>query len=100
LDITCFYHQAFISDFNVLISVAIIAAVISFLLAYLLEIASKALRVKHETIVSIILMGTSRNWSMAGVAIKLFTERSTIPPSVYVFFAVFMIVWLGYHFRK
>jgi BASS family bile acid:Na+ symporter len=94
-------REAFISDFDVLIRTSVIAIVTTFLLAYLLEIGAKALRVKHETTVSVIMMGTTKNWSMAGgLLLTLFSERSTIPPSVCVFFAIFMIVWLEYHFRE
>jgi BASS family bile acid:Na+ symporter len=94
-------RQAFISDFDVLIRTSVIAIVTSFLLAYLFETGAKALRVKHETTVSIIMMGTTKNWSMAGgLLLTLFSERSAIPPSICVFFAIFMIVWLEYHFRK
>jgi len=94
-------RQAFISDFDILIRTSVIAVLTTFLLAYLLEVGAKALRVKHETAVSVIVMGTVKNWSMAGgLLLTLFSERSAVPPSVCVFFAVFMIVWLEYHFRK
>jgi BASS family bile acid:Na+ symporter len=94
-------RQAFISDFDVLIKTSVIAFVTSFLLAYLLEMGAKALRVKHETTVSIMMMGTTKNWSMAGgLLLAFYSERSAIPPSIFVFFAIFMIVWLEYRFRK
>jgi predicted Na+-dependent transporter len=93
--------QVFINDFNVLIVTSIIAVATSFLLAYLLEFGTKVLRVKHKTSVSVILMGTYKNWSLAGgLLLSLFSERSVIPPAVCVFYATFMIVWLGYRFRK
>ena len=94
-------RQAFISDFDVLIRTSIIAFVTTFLLAYLLEVGARALRVKHETTVSIIMMGTTKNWSMAGgLLLAFYSERSAVPSSIFVFFAIFMIVWLEYHFRK
>ena len=94
-------RQAFISDFDVLTRTSVIAFVTTFLLAYLLEVGARTLRVKHETTASIIMMGTTKNWSMAGVLLLTFySERSAIPPSIFLFFAIFMIVWLEYHFRK
>jgi len=94
-------RQAFISDFDVLIRTGVIAIATSFLLAYLLEVGARALRVKHDMTVSAIVMGTMKNWSMAGgLLLSLFSARSTIPPAVSLFFAVFMVVWLGHHFRK
>jgi BASS family bile acid:Na+ symporter len=94
-------REAFIGDFDVLIRASVIAVVISFFLAHLLELGTRALRVKHETAVSVILMGTMKNWSMAGgLLLSLFSARSTIPPAICLFFAVFMVVWMGYYFRK
>jgi BASS family bile acid:Na+ symporter len=94
-------RQAFISDFDVLAKTSAIAFVTSFLLAYLLEVGARASRVKHETAVSIMMMGTTKNWAMAGgLLLTFFSERSAMPPSIFVFFAIFMMVWLEYHFRK
>ena len=94
-------RQTFLSDFDVLIRTGFIAVITSFLLAYFLEIGAKALHIKHETTVSVILLGTIKNYSMAGgVLLSLFSERSTIPPAIGVFFGVFLVVWLGFHFRK
>jgi BASS family bile acid:Na+ symporter len=94
-------RQAFISDFDVLIKTSVIAFATTFLLAYLLEVGARALRLKHETTVSIIMMGTTKNWSMAGgLLLAFYSERAAIPSSIFVFFAIFMIVWLEYHFRK
>jgi BASS family bile acid:Na+ symporter len=94
-------RQAFISDFDVLIKTSIIAFSTTFLLAHLLEVGARALHAKHETTVSIMMMGTTKNWSMAGgLLLAFYSERSAIPPSIFVFFAIFMIVWLEYYFRK
>ena len=94
-------RQTFLGDFDILIRTGLIAVITSFLLAYFLEIGAKALRIKHETTVSVILLGTIKNYSMAGgILLSLFSERSTIPPAICVFFGVFLVVWLGFHFRK
>ena len=46
-------------------------------------------------------MGTMKNYSLAGgILLSLFSERSTIPPSVCVVFGVLVVVWLGFRFRK
>jgi BASS family bile acid:Na+ symporter len=94
-------RQAFLSDFDVLIRTSVIAVLTLFLLAYFLEYGAKALRVKHETTVSVILLGTLKNYAMAGgILLSLFGERSALPPAIFVFFGVFMVVWLGYRFSK
>ncbi|MDQ1280260.1 MAG: bile acid:Na+ symporter, family [Thermoproteota archaeon] len=94
-------RQTFLSDFDALIRTGVIAVITSFLLAYFLEIGAKALRLKYETTISVILLGTIKNYSMAGgILLSLFSERSTIPPAICVFFGIFLVVWLGFHFRK
>jgi len=94
-------RQVFFGDFEVLIRISVIAIAISFGLGYLLEVIGKTMRLKHETAVSVILMGTAKNYALAGgLLLSLFSERSAIPPAICVFFAIFQIVWLGFHFHK
>ena len=94
-------RQALLTDFNVLIRTSVIAVLTLFLLVYFLEYGAKALSVKHETTVSVILLGTLKNYAMAGgILLSLFGERSALPPAIFVFYGVFMVVWLGYRFSK
>lgn len=94
-------RQAFFGEFDILLRIVIIAIVISFVLGYVLELIAKALRLKHETAVSIILMGTLKNFSLSGgILLALFTERSTIPVSICLVFGILMFVWLGFHLKK
>ena len=94
-------RQAFFGEFDILLRIAVIAIAISFVLGYLLELIAKALRLKHETAVSVILMGTLKNYSLSGgILLALFTERSTIPVSVSLVFGILLFVWLGFHLRK
>jgi BASS family bile acid:Na+ symporter len=94
-------QKAFFGEFDILLRVAIIAIVTSFALGYVLELISKALRLRHELTLSIIFMGTLKNYGLAGgILLALFTERSVIPVSVSLVFGIFLFVWLGFHFRK
>lgn len=94
-------RQAFFGEFDMLLRIVIIAIATSFLLGYALELIARALRLKHDTTVSVILMGTLKNYGLSGgILITLFTERSTIPVSICLFFGILMFVWLGFHFRK
>ena len=94
-------RQAFFGEFDILLRIAIIAIAISFVLGYVLELIAKALRLKHETTVNVILMGTLKNYSLSGgILLALFTERSTVPVSVCLVFGILMFVWLGFHLRK
>jgi BASS family bile acid:Na+ symporter len=94
-------RQAFFGEFDILLRMGIIAVATTFLLAYSLELVTKALRTRHETTVNVILMGTLKNYSLAGgILLTLFSDRSAIPPSVCVVFGVLLLIWLGFHFRK
>jgi len=94
-------QKAFFGEFDVLLRVALIAAVISFVLGYVLELIAKSLHLRHELTLSIIFMGTLKNYGLAGgILLALFTDRSVIPVSVSLVFGIFLFVWLGFHFRK
>jgi bile acid:Na+ symporter, BASS family len=94
-------RQAFFGEYDMLLRIVIIAIIISFLLSYVLELIGKALKLRHEMTVSVILMGTLKNYVLAGgILLALFTDRSTIPVSVCLVFGIFTFVWLGFHLGK
>lgn len=94
-------RQAFFGEFDVLLRIAIIAVAISFVLSYVLELIGKALHLRRETVISIIFMGTLKNYVLAGgILLALFTDRSVIPVSVCLVFGIFTFVWLGFHLRQ
>ena len=88
-------------EFDVLLKLAIIAIVTSFGLSYLIEIIGKALHTRQETIISLILMGTMKNFGLAsGILLALFSEKAAIPSSIMTVFFLLRTLWLGFHFRK
>ena len=94
-------RQAFFSEFDVLFRIVIIAIAISFVLGEVIEQAAKVLRLRHETSISLILMGTLKNYGLAsGILLTLFSERAAIPASICTVFGILRLVWLGFHFRK
>jgi len=94
-------RQAFTTDFTVLFKIGIVAIVISFGLGHLLELFSRFLKIKYKSRISIMLMGTAKNYSLAGgLSLSLLSNRSAIPASICVFFGILFIVWLGFYFRK
>jgi len=94
-------RQAFFGEFDVLLRMVIIAIVISFILGYIIELVTKALHFKRETSISLILMGTLKNYGLAsGILLALFSERAAIPASICTVFGILRLVWLGFHFKK
>ena len=94
-------RQAFFGEFDILLRIIIIAVATSFVLAYIIELVTKALRVDRATSISLTLMGTLKNYGLAsGILLTLFGERAAIPASVCTVFGISMLVWMGFHFRK
>ena len=94
-------RQAFFGEIDTLVRVAVIAIVTSFVLGHIIEFVTKALHVDRETSVSMVLMGSMKNYGLAsGILLTLFGERAAIPSSICAVFGILRIVWLGFYYRK
>jgi len=94
-------RQVFFGNFDVLLKITIIAIAISFILGYAIELIAKVLHVDQATNVSLILMGTKKNYGLASViALTLLSERAAIPGTICLVFAILHTVWLSFHFKK
>ena len=94
-------RDAFFSDFNVLIRLIAIGVFVSLILGIILDFSLKTLKINRETRVSMILMGTSKNYGLAsGILLTLFDERAALPASVCALFGVLNVIWLSFRFRK
>ena len=94
-------RQAFLSEFGVLAKMALIAIVVSFVLGYAIKAIAHAMQVKPKTSVSLVLMGTMKNYGLAsGILLTLFNERSAIPASILMVFGVLQMIWLVYLFPR
>ena len=94
-------QSAFFGEINVLLRVGAVAVVITFVLGYAIELVARAMRVKRETTISMILMGTLKNYGLAsGILLTLFSERAAIPTSIFAVFSILHVVLLGFQFRK
>ncbi len=94
-------REVFFGQFDVLLWSSIIAIVITFVLGYVIELIARVLHTNRATSISLILMGTMKNYGLAGaIALTLFSERASIPGSICIVFAVLRMVWLLFHFKK
>jgi len=94
-------RAAFFGQFDVLLKIAIIAIATTFVLGYAIELIARAFHTNQATSISLILMGTMKNYGLAGViALTLFSGRASIPGSICIVFAILRTLWLGFHFKK
>jgi BASS family bile acid:Na+ symporter len=94
-------RQAFLGEFDILIRVVVIAVSSSFLLGYIVELVARALRINREESISMVLLGSLKNYGLAsGILLTLLGERAAIPASVCTVFGILHLVWLGFHYRK
>jgi len=94
-------QSAFFGEINVLLRIGAVAIVITFVLGYAIELVARAMHVRRKTTISMILMGSMKNYGLAsGILLTLFSERAAIPTSIFAVFSILHVVWLGFQFRK
>jgi BASS family bile acid:Na+ symporter len=76
--------------------VAAIAIISTFLLGWLIERLGRLWGIDPPTIISLVLLGTLKNYGIAGgLALTLFSQKTAIPATVATVFMVVYIIWLG-----
>jgi len=80
-----------------LIPVALVALASTFLLGLVIEKVGELFRIDPKTLTSLILLGTLKNYGLAGgLALALFSKQTAVPATVSVIFMIVYIIWLGY----
>jgi BASS family bile acid:Na+ symporter len=83
-----------------LLPVALIAVASTFLLGWVIEVIGKLAHVSPKTLVSLILLGTLKNYGLAGgLALTLFTKETSVPATVSSVFMIVYVVWLEFKKR-
>jgi len=84
-----------------LLPAALIAVASTFLLSWIIERIGKYFRVEPKTLVSLVLLGTLKNYGLAGgMALALFSEKTSVPAAVSSVFMVVYIIWLEFKKRR
>lgn len=84
-----------------LLPAALIAVATTFLLGWIIEKGGKYFRVEPKTSVSLVLLGTLKNYGLAGgMALALFSEQTSIPATVSSVFMIVYIIWLETRKRR
>jgi len=81
--------------------VALIAVASTFLLGWGIERVGRAFHVEPKIRVSIVLLGTLKNYGLAGgLALALFSKTTAVPATVSTVFSIVYIIWLEYEKRR
>ena len=85
-----------------LLPTALIVVATTFLLGWAIEIvAGKFMKLGPETVISIVLMGTLKNYGIAGgLALTLFGREAASPSTVSAVFMIVYIIWLEWRLRR
>jgi BASS family bile acid:Na+ symporter len=84
-----------------LLPVAIIAITSTFLLGWAIEAIGRLFRVLPKTLTSLLLLGTLKNYGLAGgLALALFSKETSVPATVSTVFMIVYIIWLQFKRRR
>jgi bile acid:Na+ symporter, BASS family len=93
-------QKVFVTQPLSLLPIALIAFSGTFLMGWFIEIIAQKLRIKKDITVSIVLLGTLKNYGLSGgLALLFFDRRAAIPSTVSVVFMILYIIWLEYRKR-
>ena len=88
-------REVFLSRPSSLISAALITIATTFLLGYVIERGGQLLRLDPKKVVSVVLLGTSKNAGFAaGLALTLFSEQTAVPSTVQTIFMLSYVIFL------
>jgi bile acid:Na+ symporter, BASS family len=80
--------------------VAFIAVASTFLLGWAIEQVGRLFHVLPKTLTSLILLGTLKNYGLAGgLALALFSKKTSVPATVSSVFMIVYIIWLEFKKR-
>lgn len=77
--------------------VVLVAMATTFLLGGLIQAAGRLLGLNPAMVVSLMLLGTLKNYALAGgLALTLFDQYTALPATVSTVFMIVYIIWLGF----
>jgi bile acid:Na+ symporter, BASS family len=78
-----------------LIPVTIVAVLTTFAIGWVIELAGRVLKVPPPTLSSIVLLGTFKNYGLAGgIALVFFDSQTMVPATVTSVVGILYIIWL------
>lgn len=94
-------QDAFLGQPLTLLRISIIAFISTFVLTFLIDRLSRFLGVNKPNRISLILLGTRKNYGLAAaIALALFSPRTAIPATIAMAFAIIHFIWLTFWVKK
>jgi len=95
-------REMFLYDPLALVPTALIVVASTFMLGLIIEIVcKKILRIPAETVTSLVLLGTLKNYGVAGgLALTLFSKEVASPSTVSSIFMIVYIIWLEWELQR
>lgn len=88
-------QQVFLTQTLSLLPVAIISFASTFLLGWIIGLFCRIARLDKKKTTSIVLLGTLKNYGLAGgLALSFFDTKTALPSTVSVVFMIIYIIWL------
>ena len=93
-------RQVFLDRPLSLLPVAVIATASTFLLGWAIKGIGRVFRIQPGTVTSLILLGTIKNYGLAGgLSLALFSSDTAVPATVSTIFMTVYIIWLGFQMK-
>ncbi len=94
-------RQVFFAHHDILFEVVIIAVIVTFGLAHIVDLAARRMHIDRPTTVSWVVTATAKNTGLASaVAITFLGERAAFPAGVITMSGILLLLWLGFYYRK
>ena len=94
-------RNAFLEQPLTVLRLSAVAFGSTFVLAYLINRIARLLRVNRQTRVSLMLLGTRKNYGLsAAIALTFFNARAAMPTAIAMAFAIFQFIFLTLWLKK
>jgi len=94
-------RKVFLTQPFTLMPVIVIALASTFFLGWAIEKVGRAVQIEPGKLTSLILLGTLKNYGLAGgLALALFSKKTALPATVSTIFMVVYVIWLQLKLRK
>jgi len=89
-------RDVFLSHPLSMLPVALIALASTFLLGWAIEGMGRLFGIHPKTVTSLVLLGTIKNYGLAGgLSLALFSRQTAVPATVSTIFMIVYVIWLG-----